>query len=165
MATVKCLFTSILQNILFCVQQKKEIRTGLRMCKWWQSFHVWVNDPFNTPQSSTLAPHTLLRLSHLACIWMFAVRGKVCASVAWMAWVYVQECVQYWPALLHVSLCGLWPDGAVCVLVSDWIWAHVAYPTFPRGPRGLPSSLEWAVTADAAREISPNPRNFWESSQ
>ncbi len=29
MSTVNCLFASILQNIFFCVQQKKEVRTGL----------------------------------------------------------------------------------------------------------------------------------------
>ncbi len=29
MATVNCLVTDILQNILFCVQQKKETHTGL----------------------------------------------------------------------------------------------------------------------------------------
>ncbi len=29
MATVNCLVTSILQNIFFCVQQKKETHTGL----------------------------------------------------------------------------------------------------------------------------------------
>jgi len=29
MATVKCLVTNILQNILFCVQHKKDIHTGL----------------------------------------------------------------------------------------------------------------------------------------
>ncbi len=29
MATSNCLFTNILQNIVFCVQQKKETHTGL----------------------------------------------------------------------------------------------------------------------------------------
>ncbi len=29
MATVNCLVTNILHNILFCVQQKKETHTGL----------------------------------------------------------------------------------------------------------------------------------------
>ncbi len=29
MGTVNCLYTNILQNILFCVQQKKENHTGL----------------------------------------------------------------------------------------------------------------------------------------
>ncbi len=29
MATVNCLVTNILQSILFCVQQKKEMHTGL----------------------------------------------------------------------------------------------------------------------------------------
>ncbi len=29
MATVNCLVTNILQNIFFCVQQKKEAHTGL----------------------------------------------------------------------------------------------------------------------------------------
>ncbi len=37
MATVNCFVTNILHNILFCVQQKKETRTGLRMSKWWQN--------------------------------------------------------------------------------------------------------------------------------
>ncbi len=41
-ATVNCLVTTILQNNLFCVQQKKDTHTGLeqvRVSKWWQKFH------------------------------------------------------------------------------------------------------------------------------
>jgi len=30
MGSIKCLITHILQNICFCVQQKKETRTGLK---------------------------------------------------------------------------------------------------------------------------------------
>ncbi len=33
MATVNCLVTDILQNIFFCVQQKKETHTGLEQVK------------------------------------------------------------------------------------------------------------------------------------
>ncbi len=33
MATFNCLFANILQNILFCVQQKKETRRGLEQPK------------------------------------------------------------------------------------------------------------------------------------
>ncbi len=46
MASVNCLITNILQNIGFCVQQKKEIHTGLEQLKCWHNFIFWVNDPF-----------------------------------------------------------------------------------------------------------------------
>ncbi len=35
------LITNFLQNIFLCVQNKH-----LRMSKWWQDFHFWVNYPF-----------------------------------------------------------------------------------------------------------------------
>ncbi len=43
--TYNCLFTNILQNIFFCVQQKKETHTGLKQLGWVKgdSFHFWVN--------------------------------------------------------------------------------------------------------------------------
>ncbi len=36
-------------DIFLCVQQNKDIHTGwnyLRVSKWWQNFHFWVNYPF-----------------------------------------------------------------------------------------------------------------------
>ncbi len=36
-----CFVTNIIQN-MFCVQQKKVVR----VVKWWQNFHFWVNYPF-----------------------------------------------------------------------------------------------------------------------
>jgi len=39
----------ILQNIFFCVQQKKETHTGmnsLKVFKWWQIFNFGVEYPF-----------------------------------------------------------------------------------------------------------------------
>ncbi len=44
-----CLVTHILQNIIFWVQQKKkciEVWNKLRVSKWWQNFHFWVNYSF-----------------------------------------------------------------------------------------------------------------------
>ncbi len=48
------LLTNFLQNIFLCVQQNKDIHTGLELTvsKWWQNFHFnffisWVNYPFN----------------------------------------------------------------------------------------------------------------------
>ncbi len=43
METINCLIASILQNILFCVQQKKETHTGLEWHEQWQYFYFWVN--------------------------------------------------------------------------------------------------------------------------
>ncbi len=59
MVPQKCSVSHILQNIFLCVQQNKDIHTGLkllegvtdlwqRVSKWWQNFHFWVNYPFNT---------------------------------------------------------------------------------------------------------------------
>ncbi len=46
------LVTNFLQNIFLCVQQNKEIHTGLELhvttSKWWHNFHFWVNYPFKT---------------------------------------------------------------------------------------------------------------------
>ncbi len=42
MAIIYCLITNILQNIIFCVQQKKEAHTGLEQV---------VTYPFNTDQN------------------------------------------------------------------------------------------------------------------
>ncbi len=48
MATSNCLVT--LQNIFFCVQQKKETQTGLEQHEvekmMTEFFHVWANDLF-----------------------------------------------------------------------------------------------------------------------
>ncbi len=46
MATMNCLVTNILQNIFFCVQQRKETHTGLEVEGLGLGF--WVNYPFNT---------------------------------------------------------------------------------------------------------------------
>ncbi len=42
-----CSVNNILQNI-FCVQQKKLIQVwnNLKVSKWWQNFHFWMNFPF-----------------------------------------------------------------------------------------------------------------------
>jgi len=41
-------YTNILQNIFFCVQQKKEIQIGLqKVSKCWQNSHFGVNYPLN----------------------------------------------------------------------------------------------------------------------
>ncbi len=48
MSTVNCLFASILQNFFFCVQQKKEVRTGLDQLEWVNDDRIvflWVNYP------------------------------------------------------------------------------------------------------------------------
>ncbi len=39
------LLTNIIQNIFFCVPQKKllQIWTDMRVSKWWQNFHFWVD--------------------------------------------------------------------------------------------------------------------------
>ncbi len=50
MATSNCLATNILQNALFCVQQKKETLTGLKRLedeKMTTEQHLCVNFPFN----------------------------------------------------------------------------------------------------------------------
>ncbi len=44
MAIGNCLVTNILQNIFFCVQQKKKTHTGLRVNKLWENFHFPFND-------------------------------------------------------------------------------------------------------------------------
>jgi len=45
MGAVNCLITNILQNILFCVQQKKETHKGLEQNEG-EHFHFSVNYPF-----------------------------------------------------------------------------------------------------------------------
>ncbi len=43
MAAVNCLVTNILQNILFCVQQKKETNTGLKQPEGeWMTILIFV---------------------------------------------------------------------------------------------------------------------------
>ncbi len=47
MATVNCLVTDILQNILFCVQQeKKKLIVLEQVSKWEQNIYFWVNYSF-----------------------------------------------------------------------------------------------------------------------
>jgi len=43
---INCLVINIIQNIFFCVQQKKEIHTGLEKLEENLIFHFWVNCPF-----------------------------------------------------------------------------------------------------------------------
>ncbi len=50
----KCLVTNILQNIFYYVLQKKKKTViqgwgwDLRVSKWWQNWHFWVDYPFKT---------------------------------------------------------------------------------------------------------------------
>ncbi len=54
MATVNCLVTNILQNIIFCDEQMKENqRVKSEGSKWWQDFHFWLNYPFNSHKHLT----------------------------------------------------------------------------------------------------------------
>ncbi len=45
-ATIDSLVNNSFQNILFCVQQKKEICPGLEQGWVWQNVQFWVNYPF-----------------------------------------------------------------------------------------------------------------------
>ncbi len=49
MVPQNCSVSHILQNIFLCVQQNKDIHTGLELLRVskWQNFHFWVNYPFN----------------------------------------------------------------------------------------------------------------------
>ncbi len=49
------LVTNFLQNIFLCVQQTKkfiQVWNYLRVSKWWQHFHFWVNYPFKIHKQS-----------------------------------------------------------------------------------------------------------------
>ncbi len=47
MVAQNCSVSHILQNILLCVRQNKDIHTGLKLLDGkWQNFHFWVNYPF-----------------------------------------------------------------------------------------------------------------------
>ncbi len=50
MVPQNCSVSLILQNIFLCVQQNKDIHTGLELLegevKWWHNFYFWVNYPF-----------------------------------------------------------------------------------------------------------------------
>jgi len=45
----------VLHNIFLCVHQKKEIIqvcNNLKVSKWWQNFHFWVEYPFKISQDN-----------------------------------------------------------------------------------------------------------------
>ncbi len=68
METINCLIASILQNILFCVQQKKETHTGLEWHEQWQYFYFWVNYLFKKylVKKPSKAHHTGLECHEVA---------------------------------------------------------------------------------------------------
>ncbi len=67
MVPQNCSVSHILQNIFLCVQQNKDIHTGLELLKGggelWQNFHFWVNYPFKTLICCTLCA------AELICMW------------------------------------------------------------------------------------------------
>ncbi len=73
MATVNRFMTNILQNIIFCVQQLKEIYllfikfwNNLRVSKFWHNFNFWVNYPFNDTDHVIRARQQALVLPSMA---------------------------------------------------------------------------------------------------
>ncbi len=62
MGSVNSLITSILQNIFFYVQHKKQASNDTKLSKW-QKFHFWVNYPFNCCIKSILHSHYAVGLN------------------------------------------------------------------------------------------------------
>ncbi len=67
------LVTTVLQNNLFCVQQKKETHTGLnkwRVNKWWQNFHFWVSYPFKSLFTNNLPSEIIIQRTGSLIQWV-----------------------------------------------------------------------------------------------
>ncbi len=82
------LVTSILQNNLFCAQQKeKKTHTGLEQLegKWWQNVHFWVNYLFKA-HFKVKGFHT-----HIHSVLVASVLSDVSAAESELIWVMLQR--------------------------------------------------------------------------
>ncbi len=68
------LITNFLQNIFLCVQQNKDIHTGLE-----QNFHFWVNYPFKLNYDPLI---TIFHVPYVCALTLINpyIRKKVCLS-------------------------------------------------------------------------------------